>query len=205
MLCWALAIMKAVLIAHAESIVRCSADSSRRPVCKFIRSRIRGFARPSNRLIHPLLQALQTFLIRKLPKPWIRRSSFSVLPSSCRYCLKLRPGCSTSFASHSGRICSRDRATSVKGLPHPTQALFAMTYHSDVVFCPFCPEIKAYSVGLRIPSDRQIRYAVQDEDEAKKFVRETLRRRATARKGIGVPYRFCQLMNPHQWFPVALG
>ena len=51
---------------------------------------------------------------------------------------------------------------------------------------------------------RRIRYAVQDGVQAKKLVRETLRRRATARKRIGVPYRFCQLIDPYQWFPVAL-
>ena len=51
---------------------------------------------------------------------------------------------------------------------------------------------------------RRIRYAVKDEVEARKLVRETLRRRATARKRIGVPYRFRQLIDPHQWFPVAL-
>ena len=51
---------------------------------------------------------------------------------------------------------------------------------------------------------RLIRYAVRDEAEARKLVRETLRRRATARKRIGVAYRFCQLIDPHQWFPVAL-
>jgi len=45
---------------------------------------------------------------------------------------------------------------------------------------------------------------VQDEAEAKKLVRENLRRRATARKRIGVPYRFCQLIDPHEWFPIAL-
>jgi len=51
---------------------------------------------------------------------------------------------------------------------------------------------------------RRIRYAVKDEVEARKLVRETLRRRATARKRIGVAYRFCELIDPHQWFPVAL-
>jgi hypothetical protein len=51
---------------------------------------------------------------------------------------------------------------------------------------------------------RRIRHAVHTEAEAKKLVRESLRRRATARKRIGVPYRFCQLIDPHLWFPVAL-
>jgi predicted DNA-binding WGR domain protein len=51
---------------------------------------------------------------------------------------------------------------------------------------------------------RRIRYFAQDEAEAKKLVRESLRRRSTAKRRIGVPYRFCQLIDPHQWFPVAL-
>jgi hypothetical protein len=51
---------------------------------------------------------------------------------------------------------------------------------------------------------RRIRYAVQDETSAKKLVRESLRRRATARKRIGVPYRFCQLIDPHQWFAMPV-
>ena len=52
---------------------------------------------------------------------------------------------------------------------------------------------------------RRIHYAVQDEAGAKKPVRERLRRGATARKRIGVPYCFCQFIDPHQWFPIALG
>ena len=51
---------------------------------------------------------------------------------------------------------------------------------------------------------RRIRHLVQDEAEAKKLVRESLRRRSTAKRRIGVSYRFCQLIDPHQWFPVAL-
>jgi predicted DNA-binding WGR domain protein len=51
---------------------------------------------------------------------------------------------------------------------------------------------------------RRIRYFAQDEAEAKKLVRESLRRRSTAKRRTGVPYRFCQLIDPHQWFPVAL-
>jgi hypothetical protein len=45
---------------------------------------------------------------------------------------------------------------------------------------------------------RRIRYALLDEAQAKKLVRETLRRRATARKRIGVPYSFFQLIDPYQ-------
>jgi predicted DNA-binding WGR domain protein len=62
-------------------------------------------------------------------------------------------------------------------------------------------EITYGRIGTR---GRSIRYAVQDEAQAKKLVRETLRRRATARKRIGVPYRFRQLVDPHQWFQIAL-
>jgi hypothetical protein len=46
------------------------------------------------------------------------------------------------------------------------------------------------------PRGRRIRYVGQDEVQAEKLVRDTLRRRATARKRIGVSYRFCQLIDP---------
>lgn len=52
---------------------------------------------------------------------------------------------------------------------------------------------------------RKIRYAVSDESQARKLVRESLRRKASAKKRIGVPYRFCELRDPGQWFPVAVG
>jgi hypothetical protein len=45
---------------------------------------------------------------------------------------------------------------------------------------------------------------VQDEIKAKKLVCDTLRRGVSARKRIGVSYRFCQLVDPHQWFPITL-
>ncbi|MGO9402871.1 MAG: hypothetical protein ACLPVW_05290 [Terriglobales bacterium] len=51
---------------------------------------------------------------------------------------------------------------------------------------------------------RRIRYVVKDESEARKLVRENLRRRATAKRRIGVAYQFRQLIEPHQWFPIAL-
>jgi hypothetical protein len=44
---------------------------------------------------------------------------------------------------------------------------------------------------------RSIRYVVQDKDEARKVVRRSLRRRATARKRIGVSYRFRELIDPN--------
>jgi WGR domain-containing protein len=62
-------------------------------------------------------------------------------------------------------------------------------------------EITYGRIGTR---GRHIRYAVQDETQARKLVCDTLRRRASARKRIGVAHRFCQLIDPHQWFPVTL-
>jgi hypothetical protein len=47
---------------------------------------------------------------------------------------------------------------------------------------------------------RRIRYVVPDENEARKLVRENLRRRATAKRRIGVAYRFRSLTDPHQWY-----
>jgi hypothetical protein len=51
-------------------------------------------------------------------------------------------------------------------------------------------------------SGRLIRYVTNTESEARKLVKESLRRRSSAKKRIGVAYRFCQLIDPHQWFPV---
>jgi len=64
---------------------------------------------------------------------------------------------------------------------------------------------KLLSLDVRIGTQgRRIRRLVHGEAEAKKLVRESLRRRSTAKRRIGVSYRFCQLIDPHQWFPVAL-
>ncbi len=51
---------------------------------------------------------------------------------------------------------------------------------------------------------RRVRHAVASEAEARKLVRESLRRRASAKRRIGVAYQFRQLNDPHQWFPVRL-
>lgn len=50
---------------------------------------------------------------------------------------------------------------------------------------------------------RRLRYAAGDEAEARKLVQHSLRRRATARKRIGVPYRFCELCDPWQWLSLT--
>lgn len=42
-----------------------------------------------------------------------------------------------------------------------------------------------------------------DEAEARKLVHKTLRRRATAKKRIGVPYRFRELIAPWQWLSLT--
>jgi hypothetical protein len=50
---------------------------------------------------------------------------------------------------------------------------------------------------------RRIRYVVKDESEARKLVRENLRRRATAERRIGVAYQFRQLVDPCEWYSEA--
>jgi hypothetical protein len=51
---------------------------------------------------------------------------------------------------------------------------------------------------------RRVRYVVGDEAEARKLVRNTLRRRATARKRIGVSYLFRELVDPWEWLPLTV-
>jgi hypothetical protein len=51
---------------------------------------------------------------------------------------------------------------------------------------------------------RLVRYAVASEEEARQLVRKTLRRRASARKRIGVSYRFRELIDPREWVPVTV-
>jgi hypothetical protein len=48
---------------------------------------------------------------------------------------------------------------------------------------------------------RRIRYAVENKDEARKLVRRSLRCRTTARKRIGVSYRFRELIDSNGWCP----
>lgn len=45
---------------------------------------------------------------------------------------------------------------------------------------------------------RRIRYVVEDENSARKLVRENLRRRATAKCRIGVAYEFRELVDPRK-------
>ena len=51
---------------------------------------------------------------------------------------------------------------------------------------------------------RLIRYVANDEAEARLLVRHSLRRRASARKRIGVSYRICELIDPEEWLPITL-
>lgn len=48
---------------------------------------------------------------------------------------------------------------------------------------------------------RCLRYAAGDEAEARKLVQRSLRRRATAPRRIGVPYRLRELIDAWQWMP----
>jgi hypothetical protein len=69
------------------------------------------------------------------------------------------------------------------------------------LFGAWLVEVTYGRIGTR---GRRIRFAVREEAEARKLVRESLRRRATAKRRIGVAYTFRQLSDSHQWFPVAL-
>ncbi len=51
---------------------------------------------------------------------------------------------------------------------------------------------------------RCLRYAAADQAEAKKLVHHSLRRRATAKKRIGVSYHFRELIDPWQWVPIPV-
>jgi hypothetical protein len=51
---------------------------------------------------------------------------------------------------------------------------------------------------------RRVRHVAADQDEARKLVRHSLRRRGTAKKRIGVSYRFRELCDPWQWLPMTL-
>lgn len=46
---------------------------------------------------------------------------------------------------------------------------------------------------------RRLRYVAGDEAEARKLIHHSLCRRATATRRIGVPYRFCELIDPSRW------
>ena len=46
---------------------------------------------------------------------------------------------------------------------------------------------------------RLLRYLVTNEDEAKRLVQTSLRRRASAPQRIGTPYRICQLFDLNRW------
>jgi len=50
---------------------------------------------------------------------------------------------------------------------------------------------------------RTIRLVASDEDGARKIIRHTLQRRATAPKRIGVAYRLCELADPAGWLAEA--
>jgi hypothetical protein len=53
-------------------------------------------------------------------------------------------------------------------------------------------------------SGRRLRYVVSGEEDARQLVRKTLRRRATAKRRIGVSYRFCELADPWEWVPLPV-
>jgi hypothetical protein len=50
---------------------------------------------------------------------------------------------------------------------------------------------------------RRLRYVAGDEAEARKLVHKSIRRRATAKRRIGVAYRFRELVDPWQWLSLT--
>ena len=48
-------------------------------------------------------------------------------------------------------------------------------------------------------SGRSLRYVAGDEADAEKLVQRSLRRRATAKQRIGVPYHFREVTDPRGW------
>src|SRR5262249_37283587 len=52
-------------------------------------------------------------------------------------------------------------------------------------------------------SGRRLRYSAPTSGEARQLLRKTLRKRASARKRIGVSYRFRELVDPWEWVPVT--
>jgi hypothetical protein len=46
---------------------------------------------------------------------------------------------------------------------------------------------------------RTVRHVAGDEAQARRIVRHCLRRRATAPRRFGVPYRLCELNDPADW------
>jgi hypothetical protein len=58
--------------------------------------------------------------------------------------------------------------------------------------------------GRIVASGRRLRRVVNDEEDARQLVPETLRRRASAKKRIGVSYSFRELVDPWEWVPLTV-
>lgn len=83
----------------------------------------------------------------------------------------------------------------------PTQGRFR-SYRLEAgtdLFGAWLVEVTYGRIGTR---GRRIRYVVSDESGAITFVRQTLRRRATAKRRIGVSYCFRELLDPRQWLKI---
>ena len=102
--------------------------------------------------------------------------------------------------------------------PSPWKYLTNFARESEQMGCAYCVigdrleagmdlfgtwlvEITYGRIGTR---GRRLRYVAGNEAEARNLVRHSLRRRATAKKRIGVSYRFRELIDPWQWAPAAL-
>ena len=66
---------------------------------------------------------------------------------------------------------------------------------------PWLVQVAYGRIGTR---GRRLRYAVGSDEEARRLVRKTLRRRATVRRRIGVSYQFRELVDPWEWVPLTV-
>lgn len=69
------------------------------------------------------------------------------------------------------------------------------------LFDAWIVEVKFGRIGT---AGRCLRYVAGDEAEARKLVHHCLRRRATAKRRIGVNYRFSELVDPWEWVPLTV-
>lgn len=76
------------------------------------------------------------------------------------------------------------------------------SYHMQAgqdLFGTWLVEISYGRIGT---PDHRLRYVAGDEAEARALVQRSLRRRASAKRRIGVPYCFRELIDPWQWVEI---
>ncbi len=69
------------------------------------------------------------------------------------------------------------------------------------LFGQWCIEVSFGRIGRR---GRSVSYAAADDETAAGIIRHCLKRRASAPKRIGVPYKVRELSDPKEWAGVSL-